>query len=290
VLRNLIVTGAATDRSFAVHLQPVSSYVATIFNYMVAFITPISLPIWAQYAIFGLLAAALLATIILLFKKYPGRLNGRSPGVLVTITCLLFSVFYFLVLWITISFLDASTKVDWRMVAPALALLSLAAFPALWAISQRLKSPLLWYGFLILVTVSISMKTADSIQTIAPFRETGLGYNSAVWRHSPTIAFLNSLGNDQKLYTNGADVIGFLTEAQAHYFPEKYNPFTNAIKPLYPKEIEAMCTAVVQKRALLVFIHGTPLRANLPSQKEITARCQLPVLQSFADGKVYGLK
>ncbi|HMD89944.1 MAG TPA: hypothetical protein VKF38_12350 [Anaerolineaceae bacterium] len=289
-VRNLNLAGTAADRNFVVHPLAVFPYITRLMTYMVAFIVPISLPNWVQLAIFGLLAAALIFLTVLLFKRNPVNLNWRSPGVLVTMTCLLFFVFYFLALWITISYLDASTKVDWRLVAPAFALLSVAAFPALWAISQRLKSPLLWYGFLILVAISIGMKTADTIQTMTPYRETGLGYTSAVWRHSQTIAFIKSLEADRTIYTNGADVIGFLTEVQAHYFPEKYNPFTNGINSLFPKEIEAMCTAVIQKRALLVFIHGTPLRGNLPTQKEITASCQLSVLQSFADGKVYGLK
>ena len=289
-IRNTLMIGTATDRSFAIHPMSLSYYVPRIFTYMVAFIIPITLPNWAQPTIFALVAVTLLALFIILFKRPLRDTHWRSMGLVVSVSCLLFSVCYFVLLFISISFLDAKTTLDWRLLSPGFVLLTVAAFSAVWTISQSLKKPLVWWCFLVLIALFISMKIPDSVQSVAAFRTTGLGYTSKDWRHSQTVAFVQSLGGDQKIYSDGADVIGFLTEKDVPYFPEKYDPYTKSVNPLYDKEIADMCADTRASKALVVYIYSIPLRAYLPTKIELESACQLPVLQSFADGMVYGVK
>jgi hypothetical protein len=203
---------------------------------------------------------------------------------------LLFFFFYTLFLFISISFMDASTSINPRLLSPILVILNVGLFSTMWAITQTLKKPAIWRGFLIFMALSISVKTLHAIEFAAAIQENGLGYTARQWQESESIAFVKPLANNVNIYSNGSDVLDFLTGNQSLSIPRKTNSITTIANPYYDEEIEVMCEDIAENKALLVYFNQITWRWYLPSQAEIEATCHLPVLHHFADGTVYGEK
>ena len=210
-------------------------------------------------------------------------------GIVIPALCLLFSTFYLLFLFVSLSFFDASTPVDARLLSPILVILTVGGFPAILSMARLLKKPLLWWFFLLFTVLSILIKTPDAIQSAQSIRDKGLGYTSIQWQKSPTIAFVKSHPYKVKIYSNGPDVIAFLTDNQSLSLPKQKFPTSLVANPGYTEEINAMCKDILEKGALLVYFNPIG-RGYLPTYQEIEPTCKLSILQHFSDGKVYGQK
>jgi hypothetical protein len=288
IARNMLVKGSATDRSFGYHPLTVLHYGTQLNEIVFNFIAPITLPAWAKPAFWGLIAAFLIALLIILFKRHPREDCWRSIDIMMPVSCLLFTIFYLLFLFLSINFMDASTPVDKRLLSPIFCILIVGVFPAIWAVSKTLKAPLVWWGFLLCVALSISIKMPEAIQTAAEIHNNGLGYTSRQWQDSESMALVKLLPDNVKIYSNGADIISFLTEKKSISIPNKAFPVTREVNPLYNDQINDMCKLIVEKGALLVYFNQITWRWYLPTQEELASTCKLPVLQSLSDGVVFG--
>lgn len=284
---NSIAAGVATDRIFVFHPLSTYSYVKGIITNVFYFIAPFTLPSWAVRAFFGLLAILLIALLMILFKRGLRAIDWRSMGIILPVSCLLFSVFYLIFLYISISSFDANTPVNQRLLSPVLLLLLVGAFPAIWTVSQTLKKPIVWWCFLFFVVLFISMRMPDAIRSARISQTKGLGYTSKQWLDSESITFVKSLGKNVKVYSNGSDALSLLTENETSFIPYKKSLSTTFVNPLYKADFKAMCKDIKENGAVVVYF--TLIKKSYwPTQKEIMSTCQLSVLQNFADGTVYG--
>ena len=287
-VRNTIMAGSAANRSLVFHPVSVYQYGMSLISTVVDFIAPISLPAGVRSSIFGLLAILLIGLLIILFKRRSRAIDWRRMDIVMTASCLLFFFSYMLFLFISISFFDAATSVGDRILSPILVFLIAGIFSAMWTVSQMLKEPVVWWGFLLLIALSISIKTPEAIQAALAIQKNGLGYTARQWQESESIAFVGSLANNVNIYSNGVDVLGFLAEKQAHSIPGKMSATTRVENFYYDEELESMCKDISENGALLVYFKQITARWYLPSQEEIESTCYLPVLHRFADGTVYG--
>jgi hypothetical protein len=211
-------------------------------------------------------------------------------SIVMLISCGLFSLFYLLFLIISLSFLDASTPVNSRLLSPVFVLMILAAFTVAWAVSQKLKKPVVWWCFLLFVVLSVIIKTPGSIKTATNFRSNNINFTTSTWRNSKTLAFIDSFPGDAKIYSNGFDVLDLMTGKEALSFPKKIDPTTLLVNQDFEQEIAVMCNDIRENRALLVFFNQLKWRTYFPTQAELESDCKLSVMNRFADGTVYGAK
>lgn len=206
------------------------------------------------------------------------------------ITCLLFSLAYVLFLYASITFADAATPVDMRLLSPVLLILMIGLFGMVWSISQIRKKAGVWYAFLLVVALSTLAKAPSALHSAAAIQKDGLGYTSRTWQASESKAYIDSLEKDTKIYTNGWDVFGFLTGKEFTPIPQKISSVTLEENPHYQDEMEILCTDVLERGALLVYSDWIAWRWYLPTQAEIGQACQLPILRHLSDGTVFGEK
>jgi hypothetical protein len=298
-VRNMMIAGRVTDRNVIFHPLSVSYYVTRILVLASYFIAPISLPGLVEPAILLLLAVSFIVISLSLYKRHLRDINWRSMSVVIPMTCLLFSVSYLLFLYISISIFDASTPIDQRIFSPVFLLVTLTTFSAIWYASQILKKPKIWMCFLFFIIICISIKTPDVIVYATDARENGVGYTAKRWRNSLSIAFLRSLPENERIYSNGSDAISFLADKGIPYIPGKYypmatipvkyDPYTTVENPLFNEELGAMCKEIREKDTLLLYFNSINTK-YIPTQEEIESTCQLHVLHIFEDSTVYGEK
>jgi hypothetical protein len=284
---NLALTGSAADRSLGYHPVSASSYLAGAAAGIAHFFTPASLLAGLSWAFWGLFAAWLITLLGMLARQRRQATQGRSPAALTAAGCLMFAASYLLFLWAAVSFVDASTPVDARLLAPLFPLLILGTFSAAWAAAQRLQKRWIWGCFLLLASLSLALKIPETVRTAAEIQTNGSGYTSRVWRNSETVAAVRLLAEDEQIYSNGADIIAFLTDKPSRSLPFKIIPTTREVNPNYDQEVQALCQDITEHRAVVV-VFAQVWREYFPSREELQSTCQLPVLQRFADGSVLG--
>jgi len=287
-VRNLLVAGAFTDRQFAFHPISIYEYGKNFISIIINFFAPTSLPLRVTLSLFGLFAILLIIFVIMLYKRHQLPTNWYRLDIAMTASCLLFFLSYTLFLFLSISFFDASTPVNNRLLSPILAILILAFFSTMWTISQTFQKPFARWSLFLLIILSISLKTPEAIHSAVTIAKGGLGYTARRWQESKTIAFTRSLIHNVDIYSNGADVIRFLTEKSAQPIPKKTDPVTMVNNFNFDEEMRIMCKNIVENNALLVYFDNIIWRWYFPSQTEIETTCHPPVLQQLKDGIVYG--
>lgn len=294
IMRNMIMAGSATNRHMAFHPVSAFSFFRDSISIVLFFIAPFSLPSGMRPLIFGLFAIFLLIGVAFWVKRQHitfSDINWHSLDIKISIVSLVLSLSYLLFLFISITFFDAATPVDNRLLSPLFVFLILLAFSAIWAASQTLKKPIIWWCFLLLASLSIIIKIPEAIRSAVDIRENGLGYTSRQWQESEGVAYLKSITteDDRSIYSNGSDVVNFLTGKESQAIPIKYSASTREKNQSYDKEIGAMCKEIREGKAFLFYFNTITHRKYLPTEDEIEATCNLPVLKLFSDGTAFGI-
>jgi hypothetical protein len=113
-----------------------------------------------------------------------------------------------------------------------------------------------------------------------------LGWADESLSRSETLAACRLLPQNEDVYTNGQDVIWFLTGRVTRKLPIKYNPFSTLPEVRYASLIDEMCLCVEKGSATIVFVDKAAYRAYMPTRKELETR--LPDLeQAYSDGAVF---
>ena len=287
-VRNQNVAHTTTDRSFVYHPLTASDYLSQLSVNVFNFVVPVAIPAGFKQAIIGVLFLMLtVLSIKSIYRRH--RVNfGLKMSYLISIASFLFSISYVLFLYLSISFIDSATPVDQRILSPVIIFMVIGAVSEIWNVSQILKKTWILGLLLILSALIISVKLPDAIQNANHIRMTGLGYNAIWWQKSESVAFVRSLPDDMKIYSNGPDVLNFLTEADAIFIPLKTFSDTLNANTHYDEEMQMMCKEIQEGKALLLYSTLISWREYLPGQAELEADCDLPVVKRFADGTIYG--
>ena len=286
-VRNALMAGNATSRSFVFHPIAVTQFATLVGSQLFDFMAPLVLPGLVKLTITGLLIVICSVILFFVFRNHLREINWHTMHISLVEVCLLFSICYLVFLYINMTFFTANTPVDSRILSPIFVISILGSFSVFYAFSHILKKPVLWWCFLLFVMVFISIKMPQAIKTAARIQEYGLGYSSKHWQTSETIAYVKSLKGDLMIYSNGFDVINFLTGKKSGGLPNKYSAVTLENYPTYNKEIENMCNNIIEKKAILIYLKLIN-RNYMPTQNELESTCHLPILQDLRDGVVYG--
>ncbi len=284
LIHNWVLTGAATDRVFAVHwirLADLQTAASTISDW----ILPSPTPILIRTIVLLLLAASLV--IGLIRGQQRPRRRAMTSSDLWLFALLIFIFVYGLGLVISISFFDASTSLDDRMLSPIfIAVLILGVYIA-WrwfrvVQGSRAKQTVL-VGVIALFVLSGLIRTAF---WVAIARSDGQGFASRVWRQSPLVQVAATIPESDKVFTNGPDVIYFLTGRRAALIPAKVDSMTRQPNVAYPAQVSAM-RQELGKGAVLIDFRAINWRWYLPSEKELVHQLMVCPIFADSDGVVY---
>lgn len=285
LIRNILIAQTATNRSFAIHpinFDHLKAFVDTIHG----FVLPISLSFWVKVFYLGLGAIFFIIGFTILYKKNYINPNVRSIHIVLPALCLLFALTYIIFLMISISFFDAHTPFNSRILLPVFLALIITSISLAWSLTRALAQRYIWYSFIFFALCSISINSIRAVSVALYIHENGQGYTSQYWQRSQTIYYLTNAHDVRKIYSNDPYVIQFLTGKEAVSLPHKIFTSTRLLNPTYEEQLRQISEQCKEGKVLIVHLHGTG-RWYLPSVEELEARENLPVLQRFEDGVVY---
>lgn len=119
----------------------------------------------------------------------------------------------------------------------------------------------------------------------------GIGYASRSWAQSPVLRAARGLPANATIFSNGADVMGFMLGRRVNYIPARVQPRTGVDDPRnpFPKQVAAMKQRMEAGNAFIVFVDHIDWRFYLVSEADLKRLLNLRLVDRERDGRIYTL-
>ncbi len=286
MVRNIFLTHAATDREFIYHPITVK-HLITLINTIHSFYLPQFESSHANGVELLIVVMLMIFMLAKLIKQSPNLLKAEPSRLYMILFGYLFSAIYVAFLLLSISFYDAYTPLDERILFPVYIFFTISIFSTIHEYSHTSGARNAWLVLLVCSFFIVRINLPTVIETARGFHTTGLGYNKVSWNQSQTLEKLSSFPIDIKVFSNGSPIIRFKTDFHAESLPAEYSPVNDEPNLQFQEEMATMCTEINQGKALFVYLERV-IRDYLPSKEEVLEACSPRLLFSLEDGSIYG--
>lgn len=294
MIRNSHVAGNLTNRELVFH--PIKlDHIRTAWYTFQSWLLPVNSLGPFENIYFWLVALVCGALIICLLRR-------ESPLYGIKITkphlepiprlLLVFGLLYALFLIVSISFVDALTPLNSRILSPAYC----PGIIVVLFISDKLlrhvrTSWCLSFACLAFSAAFVTFSLVKELGWVVETRRSGHGYTSRSWRDSETIQAVKKFSHRTRIYTNAPDAIYILADRLAYMVPAKVNPFTRVSNDQYLCQLSEIRDKAKNQCVSLVWFDTLPTsRSHLPSENELMERLPLSLIGRKADGSIYEIK
>jgi 4-amino-4-deoxy-L-arabinose transferase-like glycosyltransferase len=287
MIRNVVIAQESTDRSFVFH--PIGwGHAKALFFTLYGFVFPVSISTWTKAIHLVVVTVIMFSSIAILHRKNYIRRNVNSFRIVFPSLSIMFALTYISFVLVSISFFDANTPLDARILLPVFIFLTITVVSVAWSLSQALDKRIIWWSFILLVFLSIAINGDRAVLEAVDIHRNGRGYTSRYWRNSKVISQLTFVRETGKIYSNGADVVRFWTKRKTVDIPNKTFASTRKSNQGYEEQLQLMCRECIEGKAIVVYLNGITWRWYLPTFKELESKCNMPVLWRSDDGVIYG--
>lgn len=261
-LRNLLIAGNATNRTLAFH--PV-----TLLNLNMGFLTFLA---WLLPDNMPVISMVVIGAIILFFTIYRRRIKATGESVRVENISNVPSLFtYFILIYlafliIAISFFDASTPLDDRLLSPifvSLVVVMLYGTKVIFSSKERFFKQVVAVSLLILAGSYFARSGIWMNQNYSSAH----GYADSMWKTSQIVKKIEKMPASIYIYSNLPDAVYISTGRTAYWIPEKSDPTSHIANPRYSAEMDVMKKRLRKNGVLVYFTRRR--RKFLPSDREI---------------------
>ena len=284
MVRNRLVAGTATNRAIAFH--PVSTgHLWQLFYTVSGWLAiPATAPNAVRFGVWVAIAGAVGAAFFLARRKTaPARRNfGGVPPIITVLV--LFGVIYLAFLAVSISFLDANTPLDDRILSPAFVTGAVVAAYAVDRLLSALKNGAAFSVAMLAVAAILVGSLFGSGKLLLESYRGGLGFANLSWRQSALWAEIEQFPAAAPIYSNIPEAVYLYTGRAAFHLPKAELKTQNARNENYRAEMVQMQEKLAAERGLLVYFNR--LSGRTINQSEIET-LPLSVVFRAPDGVVY---
>ena len=191
---------------------------------------------------------------------------------------------YVVFILIAISFVDAHTPLDQRILLPAWILLSIAALISLQASLLSRATYTVLLSAILLVLCSNALSTA---QQISYTRLHGLGYHTPVAATSVFPGIVQQALPTRKLYSNASDYLFLHTGREVENLPRIYDANTREPNPLFLYEMASLLAEIENDTAAIVHLKGFEFRHYYPTSEQLQVEFSLSPTLHTVDGTYF---
>ncbi len=291
IIRNKLAAGNATNRTFQYH--PITSdNIQPGFYNISQFLMPVET--WRQIlAKTGLLEGllAILGLGLLGWLIYQGWNSLRQPTLTVpdvlSLTNILYIFAYLGAILFSISFFDASTKFQVRILAP-LYVSCLLLWVGLGAWLWKRKNRTARVAVVALLAASLALSAYAEARALAEFSTSGQGYASWKWHDSLVMTSLRNLPAGTAIYTNTPPAVYLVTGRASRVLPSPIDPVDNQLRSDYQQNVQQMRTDLLTGQAVLALFDISNLEDAQGTQDIQSMVNGLTILQKAQGNILYG--
>ena len=254
-IHNRITTHTATNRRFVCH--PIGLTQARQASDAIShWIVPNKTPDSARVVV--TIVAIACAVMIILWSWRRTRLDSAAAGIRAILV--LFAVCYSALLVVSISFADAGTPLDARIMLPLYAcsiVLVFALSRDLWGVlrARRIRLAVALFGLSLM-----ARSLARGVGWMRRSRLDGWGYASRAWREASGIKRIAGLPASVPVYSNAPDAVYIILGRETRRVPYNYNLYTLQPNTDRGAELAAMAEDLSRHDGVVVYFHAVTWR------------------------------
>ena len=286
-VRNWYLTGSMTNRVIGFH-PPTLAQIKQGISTLSIWLLPAGINSSIRLIGLGLFIAVFIIMMAIEYQKDRTRNNMLDEGEgarRFSWLLIMFAIVYIMMVFLSLTFFDASTKLNDRILAPIYLTGILATLILIWNSAWFVEKSFVRVGIIILVIFFIGINSFRGYNVAASMRLEGKGFSGREWRNSDTVAALQQLPSGTLIFSNEAFAIYYLTGSPANWIPENYDPVKNEIDNNYSQRIDSMRAEVVQNDGALVIFNSIRKHNVYAPIKELSEGLKL--LGEYADGVIF---
>lgn len=294
-IRNALVAESATNRVFQYNPIELKNIRFGLRNAAEFFLPVQSWRAWLFES--GLLSAFLISVglillVWLIFQttkvlfQSPNHQITQSPNPLAFTTALYVFGYLGAVLF-SMSFFDASTKFQHRILSPLYVSWMILLVYGLYRLHG--KTQIFSYVGFGLAVISLAFTTYQLQITIPELHNSGgLGYGSWKWRQSVIMARLKDLSPEVTIYTNSPPAVYHVTGRASRVLPSPVNPVSGQARSSYEQDMAQLREDLLAGRAVLALFNTTDIEDALGVDNLEASSSGLTVLERAQGDILYG--
>jgi hypothetical protein len=289
--RNYLLFGSFSDRQLYFHPPAASQLLGAAQNVTAWFCLPQFLTVGGAFGFLLFFALALLVGVstIRRWQNRPAQVFSPDRTFLAD-TLLLFGIGYALFVLLSLTFFDAHTELDQRILVP---LFWVGLLLIGWVLAGLLRkfSNWRWLHLMmaILAGLSLVFYVTDAALWCQRHHAQGNGYASPIWKNSGLIGPIRAIDPTRQIFTNGLDLVYLVSSRQAKSLPARTDPVTQLANPLYARQMNEMRNLLERQAAVIVYFRRISWRWYLPNEQDIMKMMPLVPLVAEKDGGIYFL-
>lgn len=290
--RNEAVAGNATSRLLAVHLLGADEIKQAIGVVSSWFQVPTGEPGEVKLAaLLGFIAITffLIGPRAFFPKKGSGSSDLQSEnGRLVISLVLLFVMLYSAGLALSMSFVDANTPIDDRILSPVFPAFALLLSYAVGIAPLPSRLHHLAKGLLSLaLAVAVGLMLRGSLEWARASATEGIGFNQLRWRNSEVLGALSALPSNLGVYSNSPEAVFLYLDRSAMPLPSRVIRTIKQPNEAFGSEMVRLSGEVETGRSVVAYFSGLA-PGSRPDLQELSSMSGPEMEVSYADGSLIG--
>ncbi|MCA9918197.1 MAG: phospholipid carrier-dependent glycosyltransferase [Anaerolineales bacterium] len=275
-VRNSLVADSVANRVLAYHAIQWLDIVDAVYSF----------GLWLLPGVKETFAAGIIFWILLV-SAIVGKRPFRQSVSITFVWCILFVFGYLGFLVFSISFIDAHTPLNYRILFPVYVIsiiILLAGFANL--LPQIQKIPFVRLLPLAALLVYLILNVIAGQRMMRLFYKFGQGYTDVLWQDSELMTQTFLLAENATIYTNVPDAFYFAREEIASGVPIKVYATSMQKNTAFDDEVREMLDMMANHEAVLVYFNRI-YRWYLPTEEELAQIAPLTVFFENEEGAIY---
>ena len=286
-VRNWFLTGSMTNRVILFH-PPTEAQIRQGISTMSAWLIPTRINIYIRSIVMIIFGIAILVLIVLNFQQIRGKTDTQpedTETMQFVALLLIYAVIYIIMVGLSLTFFDASTRLNDRILSPLYVIGIVVVLVVIWNSSLLQQNSWGKVGITIICVAFIALNFLRGMDVTNNMRIEGKGFSGRQWRSSETIANLTQLPAEKLIFTNEAFAIYYLVDRPANWIPENYDPVKGQQAEDYEQRINAMQEEIIDRDGALVIFNSISKTNVYAPIEQLTSR--LALLAMGDDGSIY---
>lgn len=252
------------------------SFFKTIFSWFVPFKS--DLLIGVSIIVMFFVASILIFRISEVKKKiYSTFQANKNISQLLLLVCAIYVVFII----ISISFFDAQTPMDNRILSPIFPILLLIISPFI----ENLKGK---RNLNIVITVFLIPMLITSVIWWSDIYKNGQGFTAAFWKNSSTLKAVAHF-SDKKIITNSTEIINLYypnLKGEKQSLPIRFNTASNEPEPEYAQNLSELKNSLEENKSVIIYFDEITWRDYLVPKDTLLKVLKDQSILPFSDGVI----
>lgn len=194
----------------------------------------------------------------------------------------LFALVYMWFLIASISFMDAATPLDDRILSPIFVVLVVVIA----GLATLLDRPAGIAFVITMLVFALALPLHFSLDLLQFSRINGLEFASRQWQETPIVQRLRTMNSDFRVATNTPEIFSLYLPQKASMLPYKLEPTSRKTNAFYAEEVSSLATT----QHLIAIIGEVNFRSYLTSRDEIEELEKFEKIYAGVDGIIWANK